>query len=210
MSKTKGQTFRYHLGKLNQNVVVSFPNLSTWKQTVAIWSEMIFSVGQIRERAQTLWFIPVRCRNVCGTFVEHLFLYCFDITTRHSLTTIHSQSRWSARLFSSRPNWVPPAPSHPQTSVFPPRLVQGEGGGVKHSLSGDGVGGPNSDEGTLWYSRYICTLCIHWSQQRIAHGSSLTKLRTIRLLVFLTWHCLGRGQVVGGPQASAHVWELGP
>ncbi len=24
-------------------------------------------------------FIPVRCRNVCEMFVEHLFLYCFDI-----------------------------------------------------------------------------------------------------------------------------------
>jgi hypothetical protein len=37
----------------------------------------------------------------------------------------------------------------------------GTGGGT-HSLAGEGVGGPNSDEGgqTLWYSRYISTLCV--------------------------------------------------
>jgi hypothetical protein len=26
-------------------------------------------------------FIPISYRNVCGTFVERLFLYCFDVTS---------------------------------------------------------------------------------------------------------------------------------
>jgi hypothetical protein len=32
-------------------------------------------MGQIREKLRRFGFIPVRCRNVCGTFVERLFLY---------------------------------------------------------------------------------------------------------------------------------------
>jgi hypothetical protein len=48
-------------------------------------------------------------------------------------------------FFSSRPNWdLPPIPS-PAGEYVPPF---GSGGGETHSLTGEGVGGPNSDEGT--------------------------------------------------------------
>jgi hypothetical protein len=53
---------------------------------------------------------------------------------------------------------TPPSP-HPQTSVFPPPLVQGEGYTV-HTHLRDGGGVPVLTRGqTLWYYRYICTLC---------------------------------------------------
>jgi hypothetical protein len=47
-------------------------------------------------------------------------------------------------FFSSRPNWDSPTPSHAGESV-PLLWFQGGGGGT-HSLAGEGVGGPNSDE----------------------------------------------------------------
>jgi hypothetical protein len=41
-------------------------------------------MGQIAENElRRFGFIPVRCPNVvCGTFVERLFPYCFDITNK--------------------------------------------------------------------------------------------------------------------------------
>ncbi len=70
--------------KRNQNILVSFPNLSCWEQIASIWSR-ICSPGPNRNdlfRAQTqpFWFHSFRCQKVCGTCVERLFLYCFDIT----------------------------------------------------------------------------------------------------------------------------------
>jgi hypothetical protein len=53
-----------------------------------------------------------------------------------------SQSRQRIGLFSSRPNWDSPNPS-PAGECVPPF-----GSGGTHSLAGEGVGGPNSDEGT--------------------------------------------------------------
>jgi hypothetical protein len=44
---------------------------------------------------------------------------------------------------SLRRHWVPPL-SHPQASVAPPLTPRGE----THSLAGEGLGGPSSDEGT--------------------------------------------------------------
>jgi hypothetical protein len=39
------------------------------------------------------------------------------------------------------------------------------GGGGAHSLSGKGVGGLNSDEGTLWYSRYVLCGTLYYISQ---------------------------------------------
>jgi hypothetical protein len=41
-----------------------------------------------------------------------------------------------------RRNWFPPPP-HPKVSVSP---LGSKGGGEQHSLAGEGVGGPNSDD----------------------------------------------------------------
>jgi hypothetical protein len=48
------------------------------------------------------------------------------------------------QCLSPRPNWDPFTPPHPQASVpLPPLVPEGT-----HLLSVEGVGGPNSDEGT--------------------------------------------------------------
>ncbi len=47
-----------------------------------------------------------------------------------------------------------PSPPPSQASVSPPLDPKGEG---QHSLAGEGVGGPNSDEGTD--SLVLCKLC---------------------------------------------------
>ncbi len=48
-------------------------------------------------------------------------------------------------LFSSRRNWDSPTPFAAGECALPPF---GPGGGRAHSLAGEGLGGPNSDEGT--------------------------------------------------------------
>ncbi len=54
-----------------------------------------------------------------------------------------------------------PPPPHPQVSVFSSPLVQG--GGIHTNCGRGGGGGPNSEDGTTLWSRYlpihICTLC---------------------------------------------------
>jgi hypothetical protein len=40
-----------------------------------------FDGAHLGINSDVLLSFPVRCRNVCGTFVERLLLYCFDITT---------------------------------------------------------------------------------------------------------------------------------
>jgi hypothetical protein len=42
---------------------------------------------------------PVRCRNVCGTFVEHLLLYCFDITS--NLTSIYYKNKHTHTVYGT-------------------------------------------------------------------------------------------------------------
>ncbi len=84
------------------------------------------------------------------------------------------QSRQNARLFLQLSELgPPPSPPHPQAIVSPPF-----GSGGKHSLAGEGVGGPNFDEGTeLWYSRYrIFVLCV-------------VSVRT-------QWHCNFRNEIL--------------
>jgi hypothetical protein len=66
--------------------------------------------------------------------------------------TPRAQSIQSARL-SLQSSVLAPALS-PASECCPlPRLITGGG---THSLAGEGMGGPNSDEGTatFWYSRY--------------------------------------------------------
>jgi hypothetical protein len=91
MSKTKGQRSDIVLER-NQNVLVSFPNVSYLKQIVSIWSR-IYSPGpnrndlfltnsgmnsnvlvafrlEIGTFVEILWNV---CGKVCGTFVPLLF-----------------------------------------------------------------------------------------------------------------------------------------
>jgi hypothetical protein len=61
-------------------------------------------------------------------------------------------------IFSSRPNWDSPNPLT-RRRVGSPSFGSGGGRGT-HSLAGEGVGGPNSDEGTdtvwcSWYTVYV-------------------------------------------------------
>jgi hypothetical protein len=67
-----------------------------------------------------------------------------------SIANFLAQSIQGARLLfypvPSRRNWVS-KPLHPQESVAPPPLFRGGGGG-QHSLAGEGVVGPYSDDGT--------------------------------------------------------------
>jgi hypothetical protein len=44
-------------------------------------------------------FISIRYRNVCGTFVECLFLYCFNITTHGVLFLSHSTVPISSKTY---------------------------------------------------------------------------------------------------------------
>ena len=39
-----------------------------------------FDGADLGTNSDVLVSFPVRCRNVCGMFVERLLLYCFDIT----------------------------------------------------------------------------------------------------------------------------------
>ncbi len=65
-------------------------------------------------------------------------------------------------LLSSRPHWVPPPPQ-PQESVAPPPLGPR---GETLSLAGEGVGGPNSDDGTATPVLYVHYKCNPFSINR--------------------------------------------
>jgi hypothetical protein len=67
----------------------------------------------------------------------------FIQSTLYNVHTVHHRVDRVLGLFSSRPIWAP----HPLTRkrVCPPPLVPR---GETHSLAGEGLGGPNSDEGT--------------------------------------------------------------
>jgi hypothetical protein len=78
-------------------------------------------------------------------------------------------------LVVRRPNWlVPPTPPQPQMSVTPPLWVQG---GRHTSLGGggEGVWGPNSDEGTD-----TLVLCVYYNP------STGTTLRSSLRLIHCT------------------------
>jgi hypothetical protein len=84
MSKNERINVMISFWKLNQNVLVSFSNLSCWEQIVSIWSRIcypgpnkndLFRWGSFKFQEQTLL---VSFLLDVGTFVERLFLYCFD------------------------------------------------------------------------------------------------------------------------------------
>ncbi len=93
--------------KRNQNVLESFPNLSCWEQIVLIWTricspelnrKVIFRWADLGKNSDVLVSFPVRCRNVCGTFVERLLLYCLTllisgIICNQSLSQIQRESK---------------------------------------------------------------------------------------------------------------------
>ncbi len=56
------------------------------------------------------------------------------------------------RVHRMRPNWVPPPPQPQASAAPPPPLDPRE---ETHSLAGEGVGGPKSDEGTDTLVLYI-------------------------------------------------------
>ncbi len=70
--------------KRHQNVLVSFPNLSWWEQIFSLWSRIwsgtyrndLFRWGRFGNELRHYGFIPVRCRNFCGTYVERLWNVC--------------------------------------------------------------------------------------------------------------------------------------
>jgi hypothetical protein len=98
MSKTKGHTFRYRFGSENKTF--------WYRSRICLVENRLFRFGpesalldQIEMNSFdgadsgansdiTVWFYSLdvgtfveRLWNVCGTFVERLFLYSFDITT---------------------------------------------------------------------------------------------------------------------------------
>ncbi len=92
-------------------------------------------------------------------------------------------------FFSSRPNLDPPTPSPAGECIPPPPLVVGE----THSLEGEGVGGPNPDEGqTLWYSRYtVYVLCavfnMHILLLKVLNFERLRYFRVTKYNIFKRW-----------------------
>jgi hypothetical protein len=67
--------------------------------------------------------------------------------------TMQSQSIQSSWYSVQSSELGPPIPA-PAASVAPPLLVQG---GATHSLGREGVGGPDSDEGTETLILYACS-----------------------------------------------------
>ncbi len=65
MSKTKGQTFRYRFG----NETKTF----WYRSRICLVENRLFKFGPESAELRRYGFIPVRCRNVCGTFVPLLF-----------------------------------------------------------------------------------------------------------------------------------------
>ncbi len=83
--------------------------------------------------------------NIFIIFLTVNLLFIHTVCTTHGHTIGYDHRVYSVPGFLySRPNWVRPPP-HPQASVAPPPLVP-EGGDGTHSLAGEVVGGPNSDD----------------------------------------------------------------
>ncbi len=73
------------------NVLVSFPNSSCWEHIVSLWSRIcspgtyrndLFRWGRFGNELRHYGFIPVRCRNVCETFVERMWTICGTFVER--------------------------------------------------------------------------------------------------------------------------------
>ncbi len=144
MLKTKGQMFRYRFrNETKKNVLVPFPNLSCWEQMVSIRFRIcspgpnrndLFQWGRFGNELRRFGLIPVRCRNVCGPFVERLFLYCF--VGGHKLVffcVLYSWWWWSSRspgtypgpwwwtsCLSSSLSWSGTSPTTSTTLRWPP------------------------------------------------------------------------------------------
>jgi hypothetical protein len=97
MSKTKGQTFRYRFGNetstfwyrsriclIENRLLFQFGPESALLDQI----EMISFDEKTSGTNSKVLYIIIIYRNACGTFVEHLFLYCFDITTTVSFKTL--------------------------------------------------------------------------------------------------------------------------
>ncbi len=76
-------------------------------------------------------------------------------------------------FFSTRPNWD-------SSGVCVPPLWFRLPGGT-YSLAGEGVGVPIRTRGrTLWYSRYICTLCLEgWNRTHFEENMSLININIL-------------------------------
>jgi hypothetical protein len=93
MSKTEGEMFRYRFENETKNVLKSFPNLSCREQIVLIGPESAlldliemcsFDGPDLRTNSEVMVSFSVRCRDVCGTFVER---FSFTVLTLLVLAT---------------------------------------------------------------------------------------------------------------------------
>jgi hypothetical protein len=96
MSKTKGQTFRYRFG--NETKTFWYRSrISLIENRLFLFGPESAHLGEIERipfdmtnsgtNSIVICFIPIRYWDVCGTFVDRLLLYCFDITTQEILKT---------------------------------------------------------------------------------------------------------------------------
>jgi hypothetical protein len=81
---------------------------------------------------------------VLNNIYENSFVNITEVELISAMGLSHRVDR-VLRVLSSRWNWVSPTPSPACECVLP---SYGWGGGGSHPLGGEGVGGPNSDEGT--------------------------------------------------------------
>jgi hypothetical protein len=80
MSKTEGQTFRYRFGNETKTFwyrsrICLVENRLFWFGPESVRTKSpndLFRWGRLENELRRFGFIPVRCRNVCGTFVPLL------------------------------------------------------------------------------------------------------------------------------------------
>ncbi len=84
----------------SKHVLVSFPKFSYWKQIVSIWSRIcypgpnrkaLFSWDKFGTNSIVFCFIPIRHRNVCGTFAPLLW----GMRNRFSSLCLYSLWTWN-------------------------------------------------------------------------------------------------------------------
>jgi hypothetical protein len=117
--------------------------------------QMLFYLYHIFPSLSCLKYISMGVGNVysilfsCQPATRSNKINCYTVNFLHCTPQ-------SARIFLQSSELGPPTPPpHPQASVSP----FGSGGGT-HSLGGEGLEGPNSDEGTDTVLLYVCyVLC---------------------------------------------------
>jgi hypothetical protein len=96
--KTKGLTFRYLFG--NETKTFWYRSRIFLVDNGLFWSRIcspgpirndLFRWGRFGNELRCYGFIPVRCRNVCGTFVERLFLSVLTLL-KHSLLVMYREA----------------------------------------------------------------------------------------------------------------------